>query len=87
MRQKSTTDEEFAASLEGLETYFDGFEIPPGWTMLVGTKVMRMPGELGLAEYFMLPQCILPYVSLTMGDREQGERWSVLAAVLKKLQL
>ncbi|KAI0087851.1 hypothetical protein BDY19DRAFT_227558 [Irpex rosettiformis] len=86
-RQNSGTDEAFAASLEPLEKHFDNYSAhsPPGFARLLGPKVTRLPGELGLAEYIMLLQLMLVYMFTVVADKPEGQRWSVLQAVMTRV--
>ena len=87
LRHNSTTDEGFAASLEPLETYLGSMEMPSSFIRLLGPKVTRMPGELGVSEYTTLAQVIIPYLYMGAPDASNVEMWAVLVKVRRKLSI
>lgn len=85
----STTDENFAESLALLETHLDytSAHLPPGFTRLVGPKVTRLPGELGVAEYMMLSQMMMVYMLTIKNDKPEGQKWARLVNIMTRLKM
>lgn len=83
IRQKSSSDEDFAKALEPLETFFDTLQMPSDFPQLLGTKVVRRPGELSSGEYHMLKQVII--MKMMTDNKESADKWLELLKVTKKV--
>lgn len=83
IRQKSSSDEDFAKALEPLETFFDTLQMPSDFPQLLGTKVVRRPGELSSGEYHVLKQVIV--MKMIADNKESADKWYELLRVTKKV--
>ncbi|EIM83597.1 uncharacterized protein STEHIDRAFT_141295 [Stereum hirsutum FP-91666 SS1] len=83
IRQKSSSDEDFAKALEPLETFFDTLQMPSDFPQLLGTKVVRRPGELSSGEYHILKQVII--MKMIPDNKESADKWYELLKVTKKV--